>query len=204
MSDKWLTWAKEIQAISQAGLAYAKDVYDVERYQRLRELSTEILEEYTEEPMEKIINLFTNETGYQTPKVDIRAVVFHEGELLFVQEKSDGKWALPGGWADIGFSPKEVAAKEVYEEAGIEVAANQLLGVVDMHKHPHPPMASHIYKIFIACNWEDGDLKGGTETDHAAFFQKDKLPELSIARNTYEQIEHLFTMQKETLRPFCD
>jgi len=106
MQLKWLEWAKQIQAISQAGLEYSKDMYDIERFQQLRELSVEIMHQYTDVEVEKVQALFANETGYATPKVDIRAVVFQNDKILMVREKQDGAWALPGGWGDIGLSPK--------------------------------------------------------------------------------------------------
>ena len=89
MSYKWLEWAKRIQSISQTGLTYVKDVYDRERYEALRSLSAEILAEYSEEDMEKVKSLFTNEKGYQTPKVDVRAVVF-KGEQILLVRREDG------------------------------------------------------------------------------------------------------------------
>ncbi|MBM7551150.1 NUDIX hydrolase [Thalassobacillus pellis] len=204
MQKKWLEWAKEIQAIAQAGLTYTTDPFDEERFEQLRNLSVEILQSYTDEPFEKIHHLFTNETGYQTPKVDIRAVVFDNDKLLFVKEKADGKWALPGGWADINLSPKEIAVKEVKEEAGIDVTANKLSGIIDMHKHPHPPNPYHIYKILIQCSWSGGSLQKGLETDNALFFPQDQLPELSLQRNTYEQVHKLFANRNENLPIFLD
>lgn len=153
---KWLEWVKEIQAISQAGLAYTKDVYDQERFEQLRALSISIMQEYTEAGEDKIRTLFASETGYQTPKVDVRAVIFQDGKLLLVREKADGAWALPGGWADIGLSPSEVAVKEVQEEAGYEVRAVRLLAVLDKKFHRHPPSPFHVYKMFIQCEITGG------------------------------------------------
>ncbi|QTM98580.1 NUDIX domain-containing protein [Sediminibacillus dalangtanensis] len=192
MEPKWLTWAKEIQALAQAGLAYSQDIYDQERFQRLREISNEIVSSHTDIPFVKLTDLFTNETGYQTPKVDIRAVVLEKGELLLVQEKSDGKWALPGGWGDVGLSPGEVAAKETLEEAGLKVKPVRMLAVYDTIQHDHPPMPYHVYKFFVQCELQDGKPTGGVETSHAAFFAENQLPPLSISRNTQKQIFQLF------------
>ena len=114
--EKMLDWAKRLQAIAQNGLAYSKDVYDKERFEAIRKISMEMMSEQSGVDMEQIKDLFANETGYATPKVDIRAIVFQNQKLLMVREKHDGKWSLPGGWADIGLSPKEVAVKEVKEE----------------------------------------------------------------------------------------
>ena len=133
---KWLKWAMELQAIAQAGLEYSKDVFDLERFEMIRELSVEIMEEYTDVEPEKLRELFANETGYATPKVDVRGIVFSEGKILLEKEKADGKWALPGGWGDIGYSPSEVAVKEVWEESGYVVEAKRLIAVIDKKFHP--------------------------------------------------------------------
>ncbi|WP_274655388.1 NUDIX hydrolase [Paenibacillus humicola] len=192
MQLKWLEWAKQIQAISQTGLAYSKDVYDLERFEQLRALSIEMLSTYTDVEEEKVKSLFAEETGYATPKVDIRAVVFEGGRILLVREKMDGGWSLPGGWADIGLSPKEVAVKEVKEEAGIDVRAIRLLGVMDKKFHEHPPSPWHIYKLFILCEQTGGELGAGVETSEAGFFAEDRLPELSTERITASQLQWLF------------
>ena len=86
MNIRWLDWAKRIQALSQSGLAFSKDSYDIERYEELRKISVEIMTEYTDLDMTKIQDLFTNETGYQTPKVDVRGVVFTNEQILMVKE----------------------------------------------------------------------------------------------------------------------
>lgn len=131
MDTKWLEWAKQIQAISQTGLTYAKDVYDIERYEELRRISIDILSNYTSVNKEKISLTFASDSGYATPKVDIRGVVFRENKVLLVREKIDGAWALPGGWSDIGLSPSEVAVKEIKEESGFDVVPMRLLAVLD-------------------------------------------------------------------------
>ncbi|KMJ59511.1 ADP-ribose pyrophosphatase [Bacillus sp. LL01] len=192
MTDKWLDWAKQIQAIAQAGLTYSKDIYDIERFEQLRSMSVEMMSEQTGEDKTRIKDLFANETGYQTPKVDNRAVVFQEGRILLVKERQDDSWSLPGGWGDIGFSPKEVAVKEVYEESGFHVKAKKLLAVLDKKCHPHPPSPYHVYKIFIACEIIGGGARSGMETSNVAFFHKNELPTLSIDRNTESQILQMF------------
>src|SRR5690606_7818977 len=117
MEYKWLEWAKRIQALSQAGLAFSKDVYDIERYEELRKISVEIMADHTDTEMEKVYDLFANETGYQTPKLDVRGAVFQNNQILLVQENHDGTWSLPGGFCDIGLSPSENIIKEIKEEA---------------------------------------------------------------------------------------
>lgn len=192
IEHKWLDWAKQLQSLAQAGLAYSKDIYDVERFELIRNISVEMLSQQTGMEMTVIKDLFASETGYATPKVDIRAVIFKDNKILMVKENSDGSWALPGGWADIGLTPSEVAAKEVKEESGFDVKAVKLLAVMDMKCHPHPPSPFHIYKMFIQCEIIGGQPMKGVETSAVEFFAENKLPPLSIARNTQTQIEMIF------------
>jgi len=196
MQLKWLEWAKQIQAISQAGLAYSKDIYDLDRFEQLRALSIDILNEYTDVESGKIRELFAGETGYATPKVDIRAVVFQDDRILLVKERLDQFWALPGGWADIGLSPKEVAVKETLEESGYEVRASRLLGIVDKKFHEHPPSPWHVYKIFIQCEITGGQALAGMETLEVGFFGEHELPQLSTERNTQTQLSKLFELYR--------
>lgn len=197
MNEKWLDWVKQMQAIAQTGLTYAKDVYDIERYETLRQLSVEILSEYTGVSNETLKLTFANETGYATPKVDIRAVVFEGDQILLVREKIDGAWALPGGWADIGYSPSEVAVKEVREESGFEVEPVRLLAALDKKFHRHPPEPYHVYKLFIQCRIIGGQALSGLETSEVAFFDIDRLPELSAERNTEAQIRTMFEFLRD-------
>ncbi len=192
MEPKWLEWAKKIQAISQTGLTYAKDVYDIERYEELRRLSVDILSNYATAGKDTIKLTFASDTGYATPKVDVRAVVFQDDQVLLVREKIDGAWALPGGWADIGYSPAEIAVKEVREEAGYDVEPVRLLAVMDKKFHGHPPEPYHVYKLFIQCKIIGGEALSGVETSEVAFFDRDRLPELSQERNTEAQIQTMF------------
>ncbi len=191
----WLAMAKRIQAIAQAGLFYTESPYDKDRYQELSDLSVQILENLTDEPIEKFGALFTEERdGYQTPKVDVRAVVFNKkGEILMVKERVDDRWALPGGWADVGYTPSEVAVKEVREETGLDVKAVRLLAVMDKKNHPHPQEAWYVYKLFILCEKIGGEILINTmETSDIQYFGIENLPLLSEPRNVLSQIEMMF------------
>jgi ADP-ribose pyrophosphatase YjhB (NUDIX family) len=192
LEPKWLKWAKQLQSISQAGLTYSKDVYDLERFEMIKKLSIEIVSQYTDIEESVIKNVFVNESGYATPKVDIRAVIFKEDKILMVREKTDGKWALPGGWADIGLTPSEVVVKEVEEESGFDVRAIKMIGVFDKKCHPHPPSLHHTYKLFILCEITGGNPKTGIETSDIDFFAENNLPPLSMDRNTESQIKVAF------------
>lgn|GEM_PF-114245 len=192
MDMKWLEWAKQIQAIAQTGITYAKDVYDIERYEELRRISIDILANYTWVSQEKIALTFASGTGYATPKVDIRGVVFKDNKILLVREKLDGAWAVPGGWGDIGFSPSEIAVKEIREESGFDVVPMRLLAVMDKKFHNHPPEPYHVYKMFIRCDIVGGHAETGVETSAVDFFTIDDLPELSLERNTAAQVKTMF------------
>jgi ADP-ribose pyrophosphatase YjhB (NUDIX family) len=195
-SNQILAIAKRLQSIAQAGIFYSEDKpFDRERYQEISDISVQLLAQLTDEPIEKIGALFTQERdGYQTPKVDVRAVVFNEtGEILMVKEKVDGCWSLPGGWADVGFTPAEVAVKEVWEETGLRVKTVRLLAIMDKRNHPHPPEGWYVYKIFISCEKIGGEIAlDTTETSDIQYFKRDNLPPLSEPRNVKTQIELMF------------
>jgi ADP-ribose pyrophosphatase YjhB (NUDIX family) len=205
MSFEWLDIAKQIQSIAQAGLTFTENKYDIDRYKQLRELSVKIMEELTGIGHEKLVRLFASEKGYQTPKVDIRGVVFREDKILMVKETIDGHWSLPGGWADVGYTPFEVAVKEVWEESGLIVRPVRLLAVLDKKSHAHPPDLYHVYKIFILCEETGGELTTSMETSEAGFFPPDELPPLSVNRITKEQIEMMFDFKNNPGKPaICD
>jgi ADP-ribose pyrophosphatase YjhB (NUDIX family) len=192
MENRFLEYAKKIQSIAQIGLTYTVNPYDIERYQQLRQLSFEMMEALSDTPVEKITSLFAHEQGYQTPKTDVRGVIFRDDKILMVQEKIDKCWSLPGGWADIGHTPNEVAAKEVWEESGLKVSPVRLLAILDKKCHHHPPSPWHIYKIFIQCNETGGTLQPGLETLDTRFFSISDLPPLSTERITEDQIRMCF------------
>jgi ADP-ribose pyrophosphatase YjhB (NUDIX family) len=200
MSFNWLDIAKRLEAIAQTGLAFTESDYDRERYEEIREIGHRIFHQYTEAPVDVIHDLFSRENGYPTPKVDVRGVIFRDNKILLIREKLDGLWALPGGWADIGYTPAEVAVKEVREEAGLEVIPVRLLAVLDKKLHAHPPSPLHVYKIFILCMETGGSLSPGMETTGAEFFSHDSLPPLSTDRNTIEQLNTMFSFNQDPLQ----
>jgi ADP-ribose pyrophosphatase YjhB (NUDIX family) len=188
-----LEWIQRLQTITQAGLTYARDPYDRERYEQLQALTAEIAAAGDEELTGSILELLRLEKGYATPKVDVRAVVEQGGKLLFVREAQDGLWSLPGGWADLGESPREVAEREVREETGYAVRATKLLALYDRAKHEHPADLWYSYKLFISCQLEGGSPQASHETLEVGFFGPDELPALSLPRVTPAQIRRMFT-----------
>ena len=151
------------------------------------------MEKITDVPIEKIIPVIQENNGYKTPKVDVRAVVFNEkGQILLVQEKVDNCWSMPGGWSDICYSPREVAEKECFEEAGLKVNATKLLAILDKQKQNMPPAFEYVYKIFLLCEKLDDNISTGSETNDVGWFYEDNLPELSTPRNTEKQINMMF------------
>ena len=194
-----MDWVKQLQAIAQSGLTYAKDPYDVERYEQVRRIAAEIAASHSEGVAVHIDVLFAAESGYATPKLDIRAVVLDEEEVLLVREKEDGLWTLPGGWVDVGESPSESVEREVKEESGYEVRAVRLLALWDRDKHPHPPIPFHVYKLYFQCELLGGSpLAASTETEGVGFFSRDALPELSLSRVTPQQIKRLIELATES------
>lgn len=157
IQDRWVAWSMEIQSLAQAGLTYGKDPYDLERYQRLREIAAEMIAEKADISLEKAKTLFCNETGYQTPKVDTRAAVFAGDKLLLVREKN-GTWALPGGWCDVNQTVAENTAKETLEEAGLRVRPVRLIAVQDRNQHNPPPYAYGVVKILCSARRWRGRL----------------------------------------------
>ena len=188
-----MKWAKQLQALSQNGLTYAQDPFDRERYEQIRQIAAEMLAEQAGVKIEDVLDLFVREKDYATPKVDVRGAVFKDDKILLVKERSDGKWALPGGWADVGESPSESVEREVWEESGFHVRPLRLAAVYDRGKHPHKPlMHYHIYKLFFICEITGGQATTSSETEQVAFFEESNLPELSITKILPEQIAKMF------------
>ncbi|MBM7587804.1 ADP-ribose pyrophosphatase YjhB (NUDIX family) [Bacillus pakistanensis] len=205
MEPKWLTYAKKLQAIAQAGLTYSKDPYDIERFEEIRNISVEIMNDYTGIGQEQIKEWFTNETGYPTPKIDVRGAIIKEEKILLVKEKADGKWALPGGWADMDCSLNENLIKEAIEEAGAQIKPKRIIAIWDRRNHNEPPMPYGCYKIFVECDFIAGEFERNTETSDARFFSIEELPPLSEGRNTKEQIQLCFDVsRKETHEALFD
>lgn len=194
----WLRWAREIQALAQTSIHYAENPYQIDRYKRLREISAEIIQQYSNLSVSDMSVLFQVQTGYATPKVDVRGAVFRDNQMLLVQERSDGGWTMPGGWADVGDVPSQAAEREVWEEAGFRVKARRLIGVYDANRHG-PLELFHAYKLVFLCDLIDGEARPSDETSQVAFFAQDGIPQLlSVERTSPQQIAHAFAASADS------
>jgi ADP-ribose pyrophosphatase YjhB (NUDIX family) len=192
---RWLLWAREMQALAQTGLTFTRDQYDRERYERLRTLAAEIMADHVGMMVPAIEAMFAQQSGYATPKLGVRGAVFRDDRLLLVRETADEhRWTLPGGWADVNESPSEAVAREVREEAGVEVRAYKLAAVWDQARHAHDVVRPfHVWRLFFLCEIISGEPKCGPETSEVAFFSEDELPaELSTRRVLLPQIKRMF------------
>lgn len=193
ITQEILEMAKRIQAISQIGLTYNTNGFDVERYSELESISHRMMNLLTDQPVEKIKDFYLGTKEYPTPKTDVRAIIFNDkDQLLMVREKIDGKWTPPGGWSDIGHTPKEVAVKEAHEETGLIVEPKRLLAVLDKKMHDHPPQLEYVYKLFIECEVKGGELTQAHDMHEVDWFSRDQIPPLSADRITASQIELMF------------
>ena len=195
--EKWLKWAIEIQSLAQAGLTYTDNVYDIERYGRLREIAAEIIEEKSNISLEKVKDLFCNENGYQTPKIDTRAAIFKDDKILLTHE-NNGTWSLPGGWCDVLESVASNTIKEVKEETGLDVETIKIIAVQDRNKHNKPIYAYGVCKIFVLCNVIGGEFIENIETTEIKYFSLDEIPNnLAEEKTNNEQIEMCFKAYKD-------
>lgn len=201
----WLTIVKRINSIAQTGLAFTKDKFDRERYEELLNLSIEILNNITEIDSKRLEFVFNRDIGYQTPKVSIRAVIFRNEKILLVKEKMDNRWSLPGGYADTGLTPSEIAINEVKEESGFDVKPLRILGLIDYNKHQKKPFPFDVYQLFMECEIIGGTPTAGIETSDVDFFDINYLPDLSVRRVTKDQILKMFELHKnKKLEPIFD
>jgi ADP-ribose pyrophosphatase YjhB (NUDIX family) len=189
---RWLAWAREIQALSQTGLHYAENNYQRQRYLRLAEIAVEMLHTGSGVDQAALQEGFAVQRGYATPKVDVRGAVFQDGCLLMVRERLDGRWTLPGGWADVGNVPSEAAEREVLEEAGFIVKARKLVGVYDNNRLL-PLEVFHAFKLVFLCEILGGTPSPSDETSEVCFFARSEIPEqLSGERTLPRHIQDAF------------
>lgn len=201
-APRWLEWAREIQALCQTGLAFSQTEYDTHRYRRLAEIAAEIIHSHSEIPKDPVLESFLMQVGYATPKVDVRGAVVRDGRILLVQERSDGCWCMPGGWADVGDIPSEMVAREVWEESGFEVLPRKVVGVYDANRTGGRPLELyHAYKIIFLCDIVGGEARPSDETSAVDFFDLDALPPLSTNRTNVHHLKEVFAHLGDLHRP---
>ena len=188
---KWIEWAREIYSLSQAGLTYSKNEFDIERYKRLQEITAEMIESQSNLSKESVLESFSMQAGYITPKVDVRGAVIRENKILLIQERMDERWAMPGGWADLGDSPAAVAEREVWEESGYHVKAEKLIAVLDANRI-EPMEFYHAFKLIFLCRLIDGEPQTSHETLAVDFFDLKELPPLSLYRTNEDMLQEVF------------
>ncbi|HXX17692.1 MAG TPA: NUDIX hydrolase [Candidatus Eremiobacteraceae bacterium] len=192
-TPEWLAWARRLQAIAQSGLTYCKDKFDIQRYNEIRNIAAEMMAAGVgSADFVRIADIFAQQSGYATPKIDVRVAAFNDARILLVRELEDGCWTLPGGWADVGEPASVAAAREAREESGYEVRITKLAAVFDRDLHNHPPYPFHTYKMFFIATLAGGAPRDSNETADAQFFPENHLPPLSTTRVTPSQIAHLF------------
>lgn len=195
--DQFTEWALELQSLAQAGLQYGHDVFDRERYEEIRKIAGEMMQADTGLPKKKIKTLFLGDEGYQTPKIETRAAIFKDDQILLVHEKLSDDWSMPGGWCEAHLSTKDNCIKEAKEESGRDVEPITLIALQQRNKHNKPIRATEIIKAFYLCKVLGGEFEEIDETSDCRYFKLDKLPKLSIDRNTKEQIMMCYEASKD-------
>ncbi|UTF51591.1 NUDIX hydrolase [Desulfomicrobium sp. ZS1] len=196
----WLDWAREIQSLAQTGLAFTKSSYDRASFSRLSDIAAEILAEYSQLDAQTVKRAFSLEPGYATPKVDVRAAVVRDGRILLVRESADGKWAMPGGWSDVGDRPSETAERETLEESGFVVRTTKLVGAFDANRGEKASMFFHAVKLIFLCELLGGEARGSMETLEVDFFDFGDLPPLSMQRTNQRHLEEVRAHLRDPLR----
>ena len=205
LSFKWLEVAREIQQLSQTGLAFAVTDYEKNRYKRLTEITAEIIEHHTTLEKESVQKVLMEHPGYATPKIDVRAAVIKDGKILLVQETTDNCWAMPGGWADVGDIPSEVASRECKEESGYDVKPVKVIGVFDANRLGGYLELFHAFKIIFLCELVGGEARISDETLDVKFFDFNDLPPLSLNRTNEKHLNEIkLHLQNPDRKTFFD
>jgi ADP-ribose pyrophosphatase YjhB (NUDIX family) len=202
LDSQWMLWAREIRALAQTGLYFSKEldpgehnrVFDQQRYIRLMELSAEIIASHSDITKCSLLHSFNLENGYITPKIDVRAAIFKEDNILLVQDRKEGSWSMPGGWADVNELPSKMVEREVLEESGIISKAIKIIGIYEANRDREPLSVFHAYKIIFLCKILGGETRGSEETSSVQFFPMDQLPALTgprtITKHVVEAFQH--------------
>jgi ADP-ribose pyrophosphatase YjhB (NUDIX family) len=194
----------KLAALAQDGRTYAADAYDLDRYQQIGQLATELFSVLSGRPTAELAVELGRDSGYATPKVDVRGVLFDEGErVLLMREKTDGRWSLPGGWADPGDAPSAAVTREILEETGHHSRAVKLIACWDREQQGNPPpLPVHVYKLFFLCRGGGAvQAPAALETLDVGWFGLGALPPLSLGRVNQRQLERALAHHRDPSLP---
>jgi ADP-ribose pyrophosphatase YjhB (NUDIX family) len=191
MTDHTLDLARRLHALARTGLHFCRNEYDRERYVEIEQIAAELLAGPVPVEREALLALWRNETGYVTPKIEVRGAVFRDDKVLLVRESADRRWTLPGGWADVNESPSQAVEKEIEQESGFQARAVMLAALYDRKLHGHGPTLHHSWKAFFLCEITGGEARGSYETDAVGFFDPAQLPDMSLGRSTPRQVARM-------------
>jgi ADP-ribose pyrophosphatase YjhB (NUDIX family) len=191
MPDRQLELVRRLQALARTGLHFCANEYDRERYEEIERIAAELMTGGDPAAGDELLDAWRRDGGYVTPKVEVRGAVFRDGRVLLVRETIDGRWTLPGGWADVNETPSEAVQKEIEQESGYRARAAKLAALYDRRRHGHGPSLQHCWKAFFVCELTGGDARGSYETDAVAFFDPAELPPMSLGRSTPAQVARM-------------
>lgn len=198
-------FAKAIQrmlAITDTGMTYTKDPYDRERYDDLRQILWSVLQDQTELDQEELTAILKPTGRYATPLMDVRAWIVQDQKICLVRGQGEDTWALPGGFGEVGYSPKENIRKEVQEETGFTSEVGSLLAVFDTNCFQ---LQNKQYAKFVFdCQLLDGQFQENQEIAELEFFNIKNLPPLSEKRITQEQMEILWQVYQGEREQYVD
>jgi len=205
MPERILEIARRLHALARTGQHFCRDEYDRQRYVEIEQIAAELLTDGTQVERDALLEIWRHESGYVTPKLEVRGAAFRDGRVLLVRESIDGRWTLPGGWVDVNESPSQAIEKEIEQESGFLARAVKLAALWDRARHGHGPSLHHGWKAFFLCELTGGEARGSYETDAVGFFDPGDLPPMSLGRSTPRQVarmcEHWLDYVRNRSRP---
>ena len=201
-TSDFVKYLQRMIAITDTGLTFTKDPFDRERYEDLRVLLSEMLDQASDLDVEEVAEVLKPTFAYATPLMDVRAWIVEDEKICLVRGQGENDWALPGGFGEVGYSPTENILKEIEEETGFEAKVERLLAVFDTNRFQ---LQSKQYAKFVfECKLLDGQFQENQEIADLQFFAIDQLPNLSEKRITKEQIEILWQVYQGQREQYLD
>jgi ADP-ribose pyrophosphatase YjhB (NUDIX family) len=188
----WLEALRALRAIGETGRHYTMDAFDRGRFEQVSAIAERLLAERLDISESVVRDAFVDLPGYVTPKIDVRGACFRDGRILLVREASDGRWAMPGGFADVNLTPGESVLAEIEQESGFTARIVKLAALHDRRRRNRSANLLHIYKLFFLCELTGGSARPSIETTEIGFFAEDEIPDLSNGRTSPEQVQLMF------------